>query len=164
MQTFAAVDIGSNSCRLKIARVVQHSLRVVHEDREVTRLGASVFESGLVSPESMAATLSALKRFLPGGAVAWGRPGPRRGHRCHARRPQWTRLSSLGERRDWLGGRNYLRPGGSPTDSSRSDRERIRHLRTLPAHRCWRRKLRDLPVRAQAPPGDQSAFPLAPCG
>jgi exopolyphosphatase / guanosine-5'-triphosphate,3'-diphosphate pyrophosphatase len=63
MQTFAAIDIGSNSCRLKIARVVQHSLRVVHEDREVTRLGTSVFESGLVSPEAMAATLRALKRF-----------------------------------------------------------------------------------------------------
>jgi len=42
---------------------VQHSLRIVHEDREVTRLGTSVFESGLVSPEAMAATLAALKRF-----------------------------------------------------------------------------------------------------
>jgi len=63
MQTLAAIDIGSNSCRLKVARVVQHSLRVVHEDREVTRLGTSVFESGLVSPEAMAATLRALKRF-----------------------------------------------------------------------------------------------------
>ena len=63
MQTLAAIDIGSNSCRLKIARVVQHSLRVVHEDREVTRLGSSVFESGLVSPDAMAATLRALKRF-----------------------------------------------------------------------------------------------------
>src|SRR5215472_16748905 len=63
MQTLAAIDIGSNSCRLKIARVVQHRLRVVHEDREVTRLGASVFESGLVSPDAMAATLRALKRF-----------------------------------------------------------------------------------------------------
>lgn len=63
MQTFAAIDIGSNSCRLKIAHVAQHRLRVVHEDREVTRLGAGVFEAGLVSPESMAATLSALKRF-----------------------------------------------------------------------------------------------------
>ena len=63
MQTFAAIDIGSNSCRLKIARVVQHRLRVVHEGREVTRLGASVFESGLVSPDAMTATLSALKRF-----------------------------------------------------------------------------------------------------
>jgi len=63
MPTFAAVDIGSNSCRLKIAKVVAHQLRVVHEDREVTRLGASVFESGLVSPEAMAATIQALKRF-----------------------------------------------------------------------------------------------------
>jgi exopolyphosphatase/guanosine-5'-triphosphate,3'-diphosphate pyrophosphatase len=64
MQTLAAIDIGSNSCRLKIARVLQHRLKVVHEDREVTRLGASVFESGLVSPDAMANTLRALKRFL----------------------------------------------------------------------------------------------------
>ncbi len=63
MPTFAAVDIGSNSCRLKIARVVAHRLRTLHEDREVTRLGGSVFESGLVSPEAMAATIQALKRF-----------------------------------------------------------------------------------------------------
>jgi len=63
MQTFAAIDIGSNSCRLKIGRVVQHQLRTVHEDREVTRLGASVFETGIVSPEAMAATLRTLKRF-----------------------------------------------------------------------------------------------------
>lgn len=63
MPIFAAIDIGSNSCRLKIARVVQHRLKTLHEDREVTRLGASVFESGLVSPEAMAATLRALKRF-----------------------------------------------------------------------------------------------------
>jgi exopolyphosphatase/guanosine-5'-triphosphate,3'-diphosphate pyrophosphatase len=63
MQTFAAIDIGSNSCRLKIGRVVQHRLRIVHEDREVTRLGGSVFENGIVSPEAMAATLRTLKRF-----------------------------------------------------------------------------------------------------
>ncbi len=63
MQTYAAIDIGSNSCRLKIGRVVQHRLRTVHEDREVTRLGASVFASGIVSPEAMAATLKTLKRF-----------------------------------------------------------------------------------------------------
>jgi exopolyphosphatase / guanosine-5'-triphosphate,3'-diphosphate pyrophosphatase len=63
MQTYAAIDIGSNSCRLKIARVQQHQLKLLHEDREVTRLGASVFESGVVSPDSMASTLMALKRF-----------------------------------------------------------------------------------------------------
>jgi exopolyphosphatase/guanosine-5'-triphosphate,3'-diphosphate pyrophosphatase len=63
MPTFAAVDIGSNSCRLKIAKVVAHQLRTLHEDREVTRLGGSVFESGLISPEAMASTIQALKRF-----------------------------------------------------------------------------------------------------
>ncbi len=63
MPTFAAIDIGSNSCRLKIARVAAHQLKSLHEDREVTRLGASVFECGLISPEAMDATLRALKRF-----------------------------------------------------------------------------------------------------
>jgi exopolyphosphatase / guanosine-5'-triphosphate,3'-diphosphate pyrophosphatase len=63
MPTFAAIDIGSNSCRLKIARVHAHRLKTLAEDREVTRLGGSVFDTGLISPEAMAATLRALKRF-----------------------------------------------------------------------------------------------------
>ncbi len=63
MPTFAAIDIGSNSCRLKIAKVQAHRLKTVAEDREVTRLGGSVFDTGLISPEAMAATLRALKRF-----------------------------------------------------------------------------------------------------
>jgi exopolyphosphatase/guanosine-5'-triphosphate,3'-diphosphate pyrophosphatase len=63
MPTLAAIDIGSNSCRLKIAKVAAHHLKTLHEDREVTRLGASVFECGLISPQAMAATLQALKRF-----------------------------------------------------------------------------------------------------
>ena len=63
MPIFAAIDIGSNSCRLAIASVERHELRTLHEDREVTRLGESVFESGVISPESMANTIKALKRF-----------------------------------------------------------------------------------------------------
>jgi exopolyphosphatase/guanosine-5'-triphosphate,3'-diphosphate pyrophosphatase len=63
MPTFAAIDIGSNSCRLAIASVQQHRLKILHEDREVTRLGESVFETGVISPEAMAATIKALKRF-----------------------------------------------------------------------------------------------------
>jgi exopolyphosphatase/guanosine-5'-triphosphate,3'-diphosphate pyrophosphatase len=63
MPTFAAIDIGSNSCRLKIASISQHKLKTLAEDREVTRLGESVFQTGDISPEAMAATVSALKRF-----------------------------------------------------------------------------------------------------
>jgi exopolyphosphatase / guanosine-5'-triphosphate,3'-diphosphate pyrophosphatase len=33
MPTFAAVDIGSNSVRLKIARLIRGRLRSIHEDR-----------------------------------------------------------------------------------------------------------------------------------
>ena len=53
MPTFAAIDVGSNSCRLRIAKVVAHQLKTLAEDREVTRLGTSVFESGLISPDAM---------------------------------------------------------------------------------------------------------------
>lgn len=63
MPTFAAVDIGSNSCRLAIASAQQHKLKTLHEDREVTRLGESVFETGVISPDAMANTIRALKRF-----------------------------------------------------------------------------------------------------
>ncbi|HTW60407.1 MAG TPA: Ppx/GppA phosphatase family protein [Terracidiphilus sp.] len=63
MPTFAAIDIGSNSCRMKIAKVVTHQLKTLAEDREVTRLGSSVFDAGLISPEAMASTLRTLKRF-----------------------------------------------------------------------------------------------------
>src|SRR5271169_6097226 len=63
MPTFAAVDIGSNSVRLKIARVVRGRLQTLHEDREVTRLGESVFANGTLDPEAMAFTIRVLKRF-----------------------------------------------------------------------------------------------------
>src|ERR1700758_598678 len=63
MPTFAAVDIGSNSVRLKIARLHAGRLRALHEDREVTRLGEGVFRSGFLTPESMAETVKGLRRF-----------------------------------------------------------------------------------------------------
>jgi exopolyphosphatase/guanosine-5'-triphosphate,3'-diphosphate pyrophosphatase len=63
MATFAAVDIGANSVRLKIARVVRKRLSVLHEDREVVRLGESVFRTGSLDPEAMERTVRVLRRF-----------------------------------------------------------------------------------------------------
>ncbi len=63
MPTFAAIDIGSNSVRLKIARLQGGRLKEIHEDREVTRLGEGVFSGGLLSPESMSDTVRVLRRF-----------------------------------------------------------------------------------------------------
>jgi exopolyphosphatase/guanosine-5'-triphosphate,3'-diphosphate pyrophosphatase len=55
--------MGSNSGRLKIARIVHHGLKTIYEDRVVTRLGESVFRSGLLSPAAMDATIRVLRRF-----------------------------------------------------------------------------------------------------
>jgi exopolyphosphatase/guanosine-5'-triphosphate,3'-diphosphate pyrophosphatase len=63
MPIFAAVDIGSNSVRLKIARLSGQRLRPIHEDREVTRLGESVFRTGFLSPDAIANTVKVLRRF-----------------------------------------------------------------------------------------------------
>ena len=63
MSVFAAIDIGANSVRLKIARSFLHRLRSIHEDRVVTRLGESVFRFGVLAPEAMDATVNVLRRF-----------------------------------------------------------------------------------------------------
>ncbi len=63
MPTFAAIDIGSNSVRLKIASLNRRRLETLVEDREVTRLGESVFQGGLLDPRSMEQTVKVLRRF-----------------------------------------------------------------------------------------------------
>ena len=63
MPTFAAVDIGSNSVRLKIAKAVHGRLETLHEDREVTRLGEMVFAGGALDPQAMSHTMRVLRRF-----------------------------------------------------------------------------------------------------
>ena len=63
MPVFAAVDIGSNSVRLSIAELRNGKLNPLHQDREVTRLGESVFRTGALDPQAMARALKVLRRF-----------------------------------------------------------------------------------------------------
>src|SRR5579883_1238333 len=63
MPTFAAVDIGSNSVVVKILKAIRGRLQELHEDREVTRLGESVFAHGTLDPQAMAHTLRVLRRY-----------------------------------------------------------------------------------------------------
>ncbi len=63
MATLAAVDIGANSVRSKIARIVRKRLQVLHEDREVVRLGEGVFRNGALDPAAMEQTVRVLRRF-----------------------------------------------------------------------------------------------------
>jgi len=61
---YAAIDIGSNSIRMEAAEVATgQPTRVLASDREVTRLGESVFRAGAVSEEAMAASCAVLARM-----------------------------------------------------------------------------------------------------
>ena len=64
MVRYAAVDIGSNSLRLAVAEAVPRAgLKLIATDRQVTRLGASVFSHGVISKEAMALVVKTLTRF-----------------------------------------------------------------------------------------------------
>ena len=53
MPRYAAIDIGSNSLRMEAAEILDGLPRILASERQVTRLGASVFKTGKVSLESM---------------------------------------------------------------------------------------------------------------
>ncbi len=54
MPRYASVDIGSNSVRMEAAEVIPgQPSRILASERQVTRLGASVFRTGRISQESM---------------------------------------------------------------------------------------------------------------
>lgn len=53
MPRYAAVDIGSNSVRMMAAEVGHGATRILAQERQVTRLGESVFRSGRISDEAL---------------------------------------------------------------------------------------------------------------
>src|ERR1700674_4089348 len=54
MPRYASIDIGSNSVRMEAAEVLDGAPpRILASERQVTRLGASVFHGGRISQESM---------------------------------------------------------------------------------------------------------------
>ncbi len=58
---YAALDLGTNNCRLLVARPQQDGFRVVDAFSRIVRLGEGLSASGRLSDEAMARTLDALK-------------------------------------------------------------------------------------------------------
>ncbi len=69
MARYAAVDIGSNSVRMMAADVSHGETRILAQDREVTRLGQSVFRSGRISKDALDFLCGTLARM----SAAYGR-------------------------------------------------------------------------------------------
>jgi exopolyphosphatase/guanosine-5'-triphosphate,3'-diphosphate pyrophosphatase len=53
MPRYAAVDIGSNSVRMMVADVTSAGTAILAQDRQVTRLGSSVFQEGRISASAL---------------------------------------------------------------------------------------------------------------
>lgn len=60
----AAIDIGSNSVRVVVAKAVDGGYQVLDEERENTRLAASLAATGQLCPDTMSATIAALRSFV----------------------------------------------------------------------------------------------------
>jgi len=63
MPRYAAVDIGSNSVRMMAADVSPETTRILAEERQVTRLGESVFQTGNVSAEALSSLCTVVGRM-----------------------------------------------------------------------------------------------------
>ncbi len=59
--TFAAIDLGTNNCRLLVARPTRDGFRVVDAFSRIVRLGEGLSRSGTLSEAAMNRTLDALK-------------------------------------------------------------------------------------------------------
>jgi len=60
-QIMAALDLGTNNCRLLIARQSGAGFQVIDAFSRIVRLGEGVSQSGLLAPEAMDRTVDALK-------------------------------------------------------------------------------------------------------
>ncbi|MEN8129730.1 MAG: exopolyphosphatase [Pseudomonadota bacterium] len=74
-ELIAAVDLGSNSFHMKVARVVDGHLHVIDRLREMVRLGAGLGEDKRLTHEAQSRALACLQRFgerlrsMPAGTV-----------------------------------------------------------------------------------------------
>jgi exopolyphosphatase/guanosine-5'-triphosphate,3'-diphosphate pyrophosphatase len=61
--TLAAVDLGSNSFRLEVARVVEHQIYPLDSLKETVRLAAGLTDDKTLEPEAQERALACLRRF-----------------------------------------------------------------------------------------------------
>src|SRR6266852_8890223 len=59
----AAIDIGSNTIHLVVARCTPHALDIVEDQQELVRIGESVTATGEILQEKARAAIATLKRY-----------------------------------------------------------------------------------------------------
>jgi len=152
-----ALDLGTNSIQLLVARPAGDSWAVVREWAAVTRLGEGVGSCGLLKPEAMGRTLDTVARFLAaarelfpglsgvaGGTSALREAGNREEFRAACRErfgflppvfggPEEAETTFLGVAGGAAAGENLLNldVGGGSTEVSAGDRDACRFAASL---------------------------------
>ena len=62
-EQFAAIDLGSNSFHLVVARQEQHAIAVIDRERDMVRLAGGLDEKSLLTEEASERALACLARF-----------------------------------------------------------------------------------------------------
>lgn len=60
---FAVIDIGTNTVILLIAKLQKNSLKVLHDEAHITRLGKGLSENHFFDPTAMKRTIEVLKKY-----------------------------------------------------------------------------------------------------
>jgi exopolyphosphatase/guanosine-5'-triphosphate,3'-diphosphate pyrophosphatase len=63
LEQFAAIDLGSNSFHMVVAREEQHALTVIDRERDMVRLAAGLDERNLLTPAACERAIGCLARF-----------------------------------------------------------------------------------------------------
>ena len=59
----AVIDIGSNSIRLQISKILDNTYKVTEEYKETLRIGDNVYRTGILSPEAVETVVSVLSKM-----------------------------------------------------------------------------------------------------
>ena len=79
--TYAAIDLGTNNCRLLVASPTHDSFRVVDAFSRIVRLGEGLSLTGVLSDAAMIRAIAALKVCAAKIFSRRGKPVPGRGPR-----------------------------------------------------------------------------------
>ena len=138
-ETVAAVDLGSNSFRLQVGRVVEDQIYPLDSLKEPVRLASGLTEDKRLDAESQARALYALRLFgerlrgLDAGAVrAVATNSLRVAKKCR-------RVPAPGRRSPGLSHRNHRRPGRGAPDLHRRLPLPAQRAPQAPGGGYWRR-------------------------
>ena len=61
--TVAIIDLGSNTFRLQISKVIKDTYKVIEDYKETVRIGDTVYSAGSFTPDTVQTTVNVLKRM-----------------------------------------------------------------------------------------------------